>query len=315
MDRKTLILIDASALIYRAYYALPPLTTKDGMLVNAMYGFTSALFNAIRSLHPEYIVVAFDSKTKTFRHRAYKEYKANRPKAPKELTAQIPLAREVCHMLNIPHFEAPGFEADDLIGAITQELATYNLQLTTIIVTGDMDTLQLVDDNTQVYSMARGINKAVIYDEKKVQERYGFLPEFIVDYKALRGDPSDNIPGVPGVGEKTATELIKNFGHIENLYKQILNSKFETLNKSEFLKFKTSNKLRELLIKYRKQAILSKHLATINVKAPVRFKLGDCKIHDYDQAKAIKFFQKLGFKSLIARLPKEEKNHQQDKLF
>lgn len=300
--KETLIIIDASALIYRAYYALPPLTTKDGMLVNAVYGFTSAVFNAIKSLHPEYIAVAFDSKTKTFRHKEYKEYKANRPPAPKELTAQIPLAREVCHMLNIPHFEAPGFEADDLIGTITHHKLNNINSLTMIIVTGDMDTLQLINKTTKVYSMARGINKAIIYDEKKVEERYGFSPEFVIDYKALRGDSSDNIPGVPGVGEKTATVLIKNFGHIENLYKKIIQSAM-------------SDKIKQLLIKHKDQAFLSKKLATIHIEAPVKFKLRDCKIHDYDQIKATKFFQKLGFQSLISRLPQEEKNHKQDKLF
>ncbi len=321
MEKNTLILIDASALIYRAYYGLPPLTTTDGKLINAVYGFTSAIFSAIKALHPEYLVVAFDSKSPTFRHKEYKEYKATRKKAPDDLISQIPFAREVCKMLNIPYFEAPGFEADDIIGTICKKLLAISHQpsansmlkaesceLKTYIVTGDMDTLQLVDDNTFVYSMARGVNKAVIYDKKAVNEKYGFGPEHITDFKGLHGDPSDNIPGVQGIGQKTATNLIKIFGSIENLYQ---NTESRKLKADSLLKQKTIS----LLLQNKEQAFLSKKLATLNFDAPCKFNLADAEIRDYDKERAIKFFTKLGFKSLIPRLPEAKENNNQQSLF
>lgn len=314
---KKLVLIDASALIYRAYYALPPLTTKEGMLVNAVYGFTSALFHAIKNLHPEYIVVALDSKGPTFRHKEYKEYKATRPKAPENLIGQIPLVREVCKILNIPVFEWSGYEADDLIGTIVKKLQVISSKLQVMIVTGDMDTLQLVDQDTKVYSMARGVNRAVIYDPKEVKEKYGFDSKRLTDYKALRGDPSDNIPGVPGIGEKTATQLIKEFGTIDNLYEYIEKNQRKSLPRRQAGAFHISVNPR-LLVKLKedkKQAFLSKHLATLVCDIPIKFKLVDCKVHDYDQEKAIKFFKKLEFKSLINRLPISKQTKTQDSLF
>lgn len=327
MEKNTLILIDASALIYRAYYGLPPLTTKDGVLINAAYGFTSAIFSAIKALRPEYLVVAFDSKSPTFRHKEYKEYKATRKKAPDELKNQIPFAREICKVLNFPYFEAPGFEADDIIGTICeglrikrqelskkQKLNPYHsrlqrlsvtmagvVPLTTYIVTGDMDTLQLVDDNTFVYSMARGVNKAIVYDKKAVIEKYGFGPEHITDFKGLHGDPSDNIPGVPGIGQKTAAKLIDQFGSIENIYKKANN----------LIKPKILN----LLLEHKDQAFLSKKLATLSFDAPCKFNLSEAEIRNYDKEKAVAYFTKLGFKSLIARLPEAKKQEKQQSLF
>lgn len=320
MPEKIIILIDASALIYRAYYALPPLNTKDGALVNAAYGFTSALLRAIKDFHPEYIAVAFDSKAPTFRHKEYKEYKSHRPKAPKDLISQLPYVREVCKVLNMPIFEMPGYEADDIIGTIvkkveslqvheSKKLKTHSLGLRAIIVTGDMDVLQLVDKQTNVFSMARGINQAVLYNEKKVEEKYGFRPNQLVDYKALRGDPSDNIPGVPGIGEKTATELIKFFENIENLYGKIQNSKAQISN--QHIKSKTLN----LLVQNKKQAYLSKYLATIKTDIAIDFNLKDCIVKNYNRDLASKLFNKLEFKSLVGRLPEASLGHRQDKLF
>jgi DNA polymerase-1 len=336
-EEKIIILIDASALIYRAYYALPPLTTKDRVLVNAAYGFTSALLRAIKDFHPEYLAVAFDSKQPTFRHKEYKEYKSHRPKAPEDLISQLPYVREVCKVLNMPILEMPGYEADDIIGTISTKLTPYppatpeqtcplakqseaarahacdggrgTLHLKTIIVTGDMDVLQLVNKNTQVFSMARGVNQAVLYDEKKVQEKYGFAPRQLVDYKALRGDPSDNIPGVPGIGEKTAQKLVQSFDNIENLYKKIQNSKAKI--PSQLLKPKTI----DLLTQHKNQAFLSKYLATIKTDVPIDFDLKHCVVKEYNQAAAIKLFNKLEFKSLINRLPEASLGHRQDRLF
>ncbi len=341
MPEKIIILIDASALIYRAYYALPPLNTKDGALVNAVYGFTSAILRAIKDFHPEYIAVAFDSKAPTFRHKEYKEYKSHRPKAPKDLISQLPYVREVCKVLNMPIIEMPGYEADDIIGTIvkkveslqvheSKKLTTYNLsakrgsansgKIKSIVVTGDMDVLQLVDDQTQVFSMARGVNQAVLYDEKKVEEKYGFEPNQLVDYKALRGDPSDNIPGVPGIGEKTATGLIQSFKNIENLYKKIPNSNIQVPN--QLLKLTAmagsrcgGTKTIDLLKKYKDQAYLSKYLATIKTDIAIDFNLKDCIVKNYNRDSAIKLFNKLEFKSLISRLPEASLGHRQGKLF
>jgi len=214
-----LMVIDGNALIHRSFHAIPPtLSTKDGTVVNAVYGFTSFLLRAIAEFHPEYIVLTLDRKAPTFRHEEYAEYKATRTKAPDELYEQIPLVKEVATAMDIPIFELDGFEADDLIGTIVTR-SEQETKFENYIVTGDMDSLQLVSPRTKVYAMSRGLNESVTYDEARVFERYGLKPNQIVDYKALRGDPSDNIPGVKGIGEKTATELLQNFKTLDGVYK------------------------------------------------------------------------------------------------
>lgn len=326
-----LVLLDSSAIIHRAYHGLPPLTTHDGVLVNAVYGFATTLFKVLEEFKPKYIAACFDVKGPTVRHMEFKEYKAKRPVPPDDLIKQFQIVRDLCKVLNIPVVSKQGYEADDIIGTICAKLKTENEKLKTIVVTGDMDTLQLIDDNTHVYSMSRGIKKAEIYDEKMVEEKYGFLPNQMVDYKALRGDPSDNIPGVPGVGEKTATELIMKFGTVDNLYTQISNFQCLISNKMSNDKCQMSKKIPnsilhtpnllpnpktiDLLLQYKDQAFLSKRLATIIKNVPIEFKLSDCLVHDYDKKEAEKLFRKLEFKSLIPRLPKEQKNHQQNTLF
>ncbi len=203
---KKLILVDANALMHRAYHALPPLVTKKGENVNAVYGFTSVLLKVVKDLQPDYMVCAFDVAGGTFRDKIYDDYKAGRVKPDQEFYDQIPKIKEVVEALNIPIIEKQGFEADDVIGTLAEqannELRIMNHKLRTIIVTGDLDALQLVDENTEVYTLRKGIKDTVIYDEKAVQERYGLKPEQIIDFKGLRGDPSDNIPGVKGIGEK-----------------------------------------------------------------------------------------------------------------
>jgi len=191
---KRLVLIDANALIHRGFHAIPPLTTKKGELVNAVYGFTSILLRVLKELKPDYIVTAFDLPKPTFRHLEYKEYKATRPKTPDGLCQQFPKVKKVVQAFDIPIFEKEGFEADDVIGTITKKTGK---DIEDIVVTGDLDTLQLVDANTKVYTLKRGMTDTVIYDEKAVWERYGLKPEQLLDFKGLRGDPSDNIPGVP----------------------------------------------------------------------------------------------------------------------
>ncbi len=213
-----LLIIDGHALIHRSFHALPTtLTTKDGVVVNAVYGFTSFLLKACLEFQPEYLVLTLDSAGPTFRHEEYEDYKGTRPEAPDELYPQVPLVKEVAEALDIPIFEKSGFEADDLIGTITARAETET-DWQSYIVTGDMDSLQLVTPKTLVYAMSRGLNDSVTYDAQAVYTRYGLRPDQIIDYKALRGDPSDNIPGVKGVGEKTATELLQTFDNLDGVY-------------------------------------------------------------------------------------------------
>jgi DNA polymerase-1 len=287
---KKLILIDGNAIIHRAYHALPPLTNKKGELLNAVYGFTSTLLSVIDKFKPEYVLATFDLAEPTFRHKEYKEYKATRVKADQALYDQIPRVKEVVRTMGIPIFEKAGFEADDLIGTIAKQSEENKLngEIENIIVTGDLDTLQLVSPKTKVYTMRRGLTDSVMYGEKEILERYGLRPDQLIDFKGLRGDPSDNIPGVKGIGEKTACELLVNYGTLEDVYKNIDKIKGATKEKLERDKM---------------QAIQSKKLATIERKVPVELKLEEARIQDFDRQKLVKLFQELNFFSLIKRLP------------
>ncbi len=291
--RKKFVIIDGNALIHRAFHALPPLTTAKGEVVNAVYGFTSILLKVLKEIKPEYIAATFDLAAPTFRHAEYEEYKAKRIKAPQELYDQIPRVKDVVRAFNIPIFEQEGFEADDLIGTVVQKF--HDKPVDVIIVTGDMDTLQLVNDHTKVYTLKKGVGETTMFGPAEVRERYGVDPDQIIDYKALRGDPSDNIPGVPGIGEKTATELLQTFYSVKELYTAIdANSKKLSSIKPRIL---------DLLKEHRTKAELSYKLATIVTDVPVDFVLNDCTTHSYDRQKVIDLFQKLEFKSLLAKLP------------
>ncbi|MGH2406151.1 MAG: 5'-3' exonuclease, partial [bacterium] len=191
----TLVLLDTNGLIYRAFYALPYLTTAQGKLTNAVYGLTAMLLKVLEEERPEYIAAAFDRPGPTFRHREFTEYKAHRAAMPDDLRPQIDLSKQVLQALRIPIFEAEGFEADDVIATIARRARAEGLRV--LIVSGDLDTLQLVDENTRVMVTSRGVTETVVYDEARVHERFGFDPERLPDYKSLRGDPSDNIPGIP----------------------------------------------------------------------------------------------------------------------
>ena len=208
---KKFVIIDSNALIHRAYHALPRLSTRKGELVNAVYGFISVLLKVLRELDPDYIAAAFDVAAPTFRHQEYKEYKATRVKAPDELYAQIPLVKEALEAFHIPVYEHEGFEADDIIGTLVEQAPKKQKisSLDMVIVTGDLDALQLVNSRTKVYTLRKGIQDTVLYGEKEVFERYGIKPEQLADLRGLRGDPSDNIIGVPGIGEKTAVKLLQ----------------------------------------------------------------------------------------------------------
>lgn len=290
-NKPKFLLFDGNALVHRSFHALPPtMITKDGEIVNAIYGFTSFLLKAIKEFKPAYVAVTFDLAGPTFRHEKFTAYKATRVKGPDELYGQLERTKELVRAFNIPIYEVPGFEADDCIGTIASKI---NAEIETIIVTGDMDTLQLVNNDTFVYTMSRGLSDSLLYDVRAVKERYGFDPEQQIDYKALRGDPSDNIPGVPGIGEKTATELIKNFGSIEKLYQIIEKNKKLANIKPRIL---------GLLKEHKAQAFLSQDLATIRTNAPIKFNLDDCRFGNLDNQKIIDLFSQLEFKSLLPRL-------------
>lgn len=286
MARKPkLALIDAHALIHRAYHALPMMTTRAGQPTNAVFGFTAMLLKMFSTLKPTHVVAAFDVKGPTFRAQEYEAYKAHRKQADEELVEQFPLVKEVLAAFGIPVISKKGFEADDVIGTITQQL---DHQIKNVIVTGDMDTLQLVDADTSVFTLKRGVTDTILYTPELVREKYGFGPEHVVDYKGLAGDPSDNIPGVAGVGDKTARELIAQFGSVEEIYKNLDN---------------VPEKYRKKLAGKEKEALLSKRLATIKRDVPIEFALQDAEMVRYDSARVAQVFAKLEFKSLLNRLP------------
>jgi len=300
--KKRLIIIDSNSLIHRAYHALPPLTTKKGELINAIYGFLLVFFKAIKDFQPDYIAAAFDFPAPTFRHKKFKEYKAKRPPAPKELYDQIPKVKEILKAFGVSIFEKEGFEADDIIGTISRLAPKKQIlpEIETIILSGDLDTLQLVNPRTKVYSLRRGVKDIVLYDEKLVREKFqGLNPEQLLDFKALRGDPSDNIPGVTGIGEKTAIKLLLKFGSLENLYKEIE-------GKSEKVK-QLRPKLKEALLKYKDQAFFSKKLAQVEKNTPIDFNFKKCRWRKYNRQKVTKILKDLEFHSLILRLPVLEK--------
>jgi DNA polymerase I len=288
MAKERLVVIDGHAIIHRAYHAIRPLTTKDGELVNAVYGFTMILLNVLKELKPKYLAVAFDLPGKTIRHDQYEHYKANRAAAPDDLVGQFERVADVVRAFNIPIFTAEGYEADDVIGTLVHKAPK---DVESVIVTGDRDELQLVDNHTKVYMMGRNGNDAVIFDEAKVIEKYGLTPVEFIDYKALRGDPSDNIPGVAGVGDVTATNLITTYGSLDNVYKNL-----------DVIKPTIAKKLAA----EKEMAYLSLKLSTIETDLPLKVDFEKAKLHDYDRAAVFTLFQELGFKSLLSRIPGEE---------
>ncbi|MFA6486541.1 MAG: DNA polymerase I, partial [Candidatus Magasanikbacteria bacterium] len=323
-----LIIIDGNAIVHRAYHALPPMNTRDGKMVNAVYGFASMLLRVWKDLKPTHIAVTFDMAGGTFRHEKYKEYKATRVKADQELYDQIPLCHDLVRAFNIPIYEKKGFEADDVIGTIVRQVSlrchprengdpdTGRLDsrlrgndncVETVIVTGDKDTLQLVDDDIKVLTLRKGMSDTVLYGEVEVKERFGFGPAQMIDFKALAGDSSDNIPGVPGVGEKTATDLIRDFGGIDELYKKIADLPAGRQGSKEQIAKQIKPGVLKKLIDGEENARMSYELATIDCAVPeVDFKLEDCAVKDFDREKVIRMFQEFEFMSLVKRLPGEK---------
>ncbi len=297
IKKKKLVLLDAHAIIHRAYHALPEFMNSRGEPTGAIYGIAAMLFKIIKELDPDYIVACYDLPKKTFRHEAYADYKAGRAKSDDSLIAQFGLSREFFKALSIPIYEFEGFEADDLLGTISKQVTKKYKDTDIVIASGDMDTLQLVNDkNVFVYTLKKGINDTILYDGKAVLHRFGFEPKYLVDYKGLRGDPSDNIIGIKGIGEKTATILIKEYGSIENIYK-ILKNKIEKIRKLGI-----TERVINLLLEGEEEALFSKTLATIRLDVPIEFILPNKKWRDeVKKEEATKFFEKMEFKSLKER--------------
>jgi len=292
------MLVDGNALIHRGYHAIPALNTKSGEATNAVYGFTLILLKAIKDIKPTHIVVTFDLAGPTFRHAQYKEYKATRVKGDQALYDQIPRVKEVVRGLNIPVFEKQGFEADDLLGTLSAEICKQcDHACEVLIVTGDLDTLQLVNDCVKVYTMRKGISDTVIYDKRAVRERYGLNPDQMVDYRALRGDASDNIPGVKGIGEKTAVEIIKEFKSIDALYKAVHAEKTGDSIKPRIL---------ELLKIHEPDARMSYEISTIDCHVPVEINIPKYQMDQPHLFLTTTLFQQLEFRSLLSKLPKNE---------
>jgi len=304
-ETKRLVIIDSNSVIHRAYHALPPLTTKKGELVNAIYGFLLVFLKIIKEFQPDFIAAAFDTPQPTFRHKKYKDYKAKRLPAPDELYLQIPKVKEVLKAFGVSVFEKEGFEADDIIGTIATLAPIFHQKngggpkIETIILSGDLDALQLINPRTKVYALRKGVKDVVLYDEKRVQEKFqGLIPQQILDFKALRGDPSDNIPGITGIGEKTAIQLLLKFGTLENLYKEIE----ESSQNAKGLR----PKLRETILQYKEQAFFSKTLAQIEKNTPIEFNLEKCRFGEYDKNKVVELLEDFEFHSLIKRLFEEK---------
>jgi DNA polymerase-1 len=288
-QKKKLVLIDGHSLAYRAFHALPEdMRTSQGELTNAVYGFTSMLLNVLRDEKPTHIAVAFD-KGLTFRHEIYAAYKAHRTKMPDEMCVQMDRIREVVQTMGIPIFEQEGYEADDLLGTLARQAEERDID--TLVVTGDTDLLQLVDDHTRVLTSRWHFSDTVIYDTQGVQQKYGLAPTQLADFKGIVGDKSDNIPGVRGVGEKTATQLLQQYGTLEGVY--------EHLGEVE-------SRFRSKLESQRDTAFLSRRLGIIKHDAPVELDLDACRVHSFDREPVMDLFRELEFRSLFERMMESE---------
>ncbi len=298
--KKTLVLLDSHAILHRAYHALPDFSSPTGEPTGALYGVTTMLLKIIEDFRPDYIAACYDLPKPTYRHEAYAEYKSGRSKTDESLVNQIKRSRDIFNSFGISVFERPGFEADDLLGTIAHLMTEHKKDVQVIIASGDMDTMQCVDDDrVLVFTLKRGIKDTVVYNEKMVKERFGFGPKLITDYKGLRGDPSDNIPGIPGIGDKTATQLITTFGSIDDVYKKLKAKNGEEI----FLEKDIKPRIINLLKDHEEEARFSKMLATIRIDALDKFDLSATAWkNNLDYEKIHNLFSELGFRSIISRL-------------
>jgi DNA polymerase-1 len=287
-----LVLIDGNAALHRAYHSIPPMRDPKERPVNAVYGFGAMLIKIVADLKPTHIAVAFDRAAPTFRKLMFAQYQSKRPKMDDDLSIQIDIVHDMLAAFGIPTYEHDGFEADDVIGTIAQK---HNEVGEIIIVTGDRDILQLVrNGKVLVYMPTKGLSEGKVYEEADVRERLGVAPTEIPDYKAFAGDASDNYPGVPGIGPKTAITFIADYGSVENLYKHL-----------DEAKKKYSAGVIQKLISGEKSAVLSKDLATIRTNAPIKFSEKDCRLKPFDTPDAQAILMQLSFPSLIRRIEKE----------
>jgi DNA polymerase-1 len=288
--KKKLLMVDGHALLYRAYHALPNLTNSQGFPTGAIFGFFSMFLKALEDLKPTHVLVTFDVRGPTFRDKLSGDYKAHRKPTPDDLNLQLPKIKEVLQALCIPVYEKAGFEADDLLGIISRRTGN---DVQNIIATGDMDLLQLINDNTVVYRFKKGFTDVVIYNQARMKQEFGLTADQWVDLKALKGDASDNIPGVPGVGEKTALDLIQRYGTLDKLYKAV-HKKDKNIKAGVLFKLEAGEHYAEL----------SKKLANIDTSYKLDFEFQDCQLSDYDMQKVLELFTDLSIKSLIPKLPK-----------
>ncbi|MBS4535932.1 DNA polymerase I [Clostridium sp. D2Q-14] len=289
MENKRVVLIDGNSLLHRAYHALPPLKNKDNLYTNGVYGFMTMLYRVLDDYNPDYISVAFDKKGPTFRHKEYIDYKAGRKKTPDDLGMQFPILKDVLDKMNIDRVEIDGYEADDIVGTLAKYCGDKNMDV--ILVTGDKDYLQLVDKNIKVLITKKGITNLEIYDEEAMLDRYELTPTQFIDLKGLMGDKSDNIPGVPGVGEKTGIKLLKKYNSIEGIYDNI-----EEVS---------GKKLKERLIENRNQAFMSRKLAEIIINVPLDINLEELKREDPNEKELLELYTKLEFKTFIQKIDKK----------
>ena len=279
---KKILLIDGSSLIFRAFYAIRNLTTKDGVFVNGVYGFLNMYYKALELINPTHIFVAFDKGSKTFRHNEFADYKGTRDNAPNEITYQFGILKDLLSSMNVNYLELDKYEADDIIGTIAKLAQKEGFEVD--IFTGDRDYLQLVDDNILVYLTKKGISEIKLMNTESILEEYDLSPKQLIDVKALQGDSSDNIPGVKGVGEKTALKLIQEYGNLENLYENIDNLK---------------GKLKENLVNEKDKAYLSRYLGEIFLRVPIERNIEDFEIKDVNYNEYLKKLEKLEFNSII----------------
>jgi DNA polymerase-1 len=291
MENKRLIIIDSNALLHRAFHALPPLATKNGEQTGAVFGYFLTLFKAINDLKPGFIVACFDTKAKTFRHEKFSDYKGTRAKTPDEIILQLPKAKLILEKFGIPVYAKEGFEADDLIATICSLSQKQDKDLEIFILSGDLDNLQLVNDKIKVYTIGKGIKDTIIYDEEKVMSRFGVRPDQMIDFKALTGDATDNVPGVEGIGKTTAADLIQRFGSLENIYSELATD-------TAVLK----PKIKEALKKDKNVALLSRELVEMKKDVPIDFDLEKCKFGNFDTKAVAEIFGQFEFNTLISRL-------------
>ncbi len=289
-EHKILLLIDGNNLFHRAYHALPPLTAKDGINVNAVFGFSNMLFKAMDELKPTHIAAAFDTRAPTFRHVEFQAYKAHRVAPPADLYPQLPKVKKVLDAFGIKYFEKAGYEADDLLASIAVQLGPSVAQV--VVVSGDRDLLQIIDKKIKVQAPGWNLKDATLFGPEEVAQKYGVTPKQMIDWKSLTGDPSDNIPGVAGIGPKTASDLIQKYGSVEGIYENIS---------------KTAEKVRTKLEAGRDNAIAAKKLIELDASINLGCKIEDLSF-EMDLERVIGEYEELGFKSIVAKLTGKQNN-------